>query len=155
MNTPSVFVAQDSSNIVLGSLAGLGAAFLGAAIWAAITVFTGYQIGWMAVGVGFLVGISVRQFGRGRTPLFAVTGAVLALAGCVIGNALAIIGFHANQNTEPFFGVLMQVDPAALTGVMVETADPMDLLFYAIAVYEGFKLSVLPAAQEASPSPTS
>jgi hypothetical protein len=143
-------IDASSNNLVLGALAGLAAALVGAAIWAAVTVATGYQIGWMAVGVGFLVGIAVRQFGRGSTPAYSIVGAVLALAGCVIGNALAIVGFYANENSEPYLAVLTQVDVAGLTSVMVENAGVMDLLFYAIAVYEGFKLSVVPG--EPAPS---
>jgi hypothetical protein len=139
-------ISEDSSNIVVGVLAGLAAALIGAGIWAAITVTSGYQIGWMAVGVGFLVGLAVRQFGRGSTPVFAIAGALLALGGCVIGNALALVGFYATQSGEPFLALLTQVDAAGLSNAMIETASPMDFLFYAIAVYEGFKLSVVPAA---------
>lgn len=138
-------VNADSNTLVAGALAGLGAALIGAAIWAVVTVTTGYQIGWMAVGVGFLVGMAVRQFGRGSTPAYGVVGAVLALAGCVIGNALALVGFYASENSEPFFSVLMQVDPPSLANAMIGTASAMDFLFYAIAVYEGFKLSVVSA----------
>jgi len=61
------------------------AAGIGAALWALITVATNYQIGFMALGVGFLVGHSVRAFGKGVDTGFGVLGAVLALAGCLAG----------------------------------------------------------------------
>ena len=54
-------------NLPLGVCGGLLAAVLGAAVWAGVTVATGYQIGWMAVGVGFVVGFTVRLLGKGVT----------------------------------------------------------------------------------------
>jgi len=45
--------ARDNQNLSLGVGGGIAAAVVGAIIWAIITVVTGYQIGWMAVGVGF------------------------------------------------------------------------------------------------------
>ena len=58
MSTESA--APAASNLPPGVVAGLGAAIVGAAIWAAITAATDYQIGFMAIGVGFLAGFAVR-----------------------------------------------------------------------------------------------
>ncbi len=57
--------------------------FIGASIWAAITYFSGYEIGWIAWGVGFVVGLAVRvaagnESGVGPGAVAAV-GAVAAL----------------------------------------------------------------------------
>lgn len=38
-----------------------------ALLWAAITVATGHQIGYMALTAGFIVGFAVRFAGRGMT----------------------------------------------------------------------------------------
>jgi hypothetical protein len=121
--------------------AGLVAAIAGAAIWAAITVATGYQIGFMAIGVGFLVGYAVRVAGKGRGQRFAIAGAVLALAGCVLGNLLTVVGAVAETENLPFFSVLSKLTPSASIELLKLSFQPMDLLFYAIAVYEGFKVS--------------
>ena len=71
---------RDNQNLVSGLVGGAGAALLGAVIWAAVTVMTGYQIGWMAVGVGFLAGYGVRKFGQGVDTIFGVVGAVIRSA---------------------------------------------------------------------------
>jgi hypothetical protein len=42
-------------NLSFGIVGGAVAAAVGATIWAIITAVTNYQIGWMAVGVGFLI----------------------------------------------------------------------------------------------------
>lgn len=128
-------------NLPLALAAGVVAALIGAVLWAVITVATGYQIGFMAVGVGFLVGFAVGKFGRGSTLPFQISGAVLALLGCVLGNFFTVIGFASNQSDMGVFQMLGQVDPSAVLSVMTEAAQPMDLLFYGIAVYQGFKFS--------------
>lgn len=128
-------------NLGAGLVAGLIAALAGAALWAVITVMTGYQIGWMAIGVGFLVGWAVRQFGQGVDVVFAVAGAILALLGCVAGNLLAGCGLIAQEAGVPFLEVLGRLDPNMAVQLLVELFSPMDLLFYGFAVYEGFQLS--------------
>jgi len=129
------------SNMPLAIVAGVVAALIGAALWAVITVTTGYQIGFMAIGVGFLVGLSVGRLGKGTTPAYGILGAALSLAGCVVGNVLAITGFIAQNESQPFFVVLSQLNIPAIPSILIETFSPIDLVFYAIAVYEGYKLS--------------
>ena len=63
---------EGNQNIQLAVIGGIIAAAVGAAIWAVVTVVTGYQIGWMAVGVGFIVGFAVRIFGKGISKSFGV-----------------------------------------------------------------------------------
>src|SRR5882672_10328355 len=71
-----------TENLPMGFMAGLIAAAVGAGLWALVTILTGYQIGWMAVGVGFLVGWAVRAGGKGTHTVFGMMGAMLALGGC-------------------------------------------------------------------------
>jgi hypothetical protein len=140
-------IASRDDNLVLGIIAGAVAAAVGAGLWAVITVTSGWQIGWMAVGVGLLVGLAIRKLGNGRTMVFGIAGAVLALAGCIAGNLLAVVGFISQAESAPFLATLGQVSPPIAMNLLIETASPMDALFYAIAVYEGFKLSTLPPAE--------
>jgi hypothetical protein len=139
---------RSQQNLVGGALAGLAASAVGAAAWAGITVATGYQIGWMAVGVGFLVGLAVRFVGKGIDSVFGVVGAVLALLGCAAGNLLTVCGLVAGQEGIAFADVIGRLDPATVRDLMVATFQPMDLLFYAIAVYEGYKLSFRQLSQQ-------
>jgi hypothetical protein len=132
---------RTEQNLVGGLVAGLGAALIGAGLWMAVTVTTGYQIGWMAVGIGVLVGLAVRYGGKGIDSSFGVVGAVLALFGCLLGNLLAMCQLIANFHEVPLMEVLGQLTPQGAVTILVETFTPIDLLFYGIAVYEGFKLS--------------
>ena len=134
---------EAQQSLPLAIVAGLLSALIGAAVWGAVTVGTGYQIGWMAVGVGFLVGIAVRKLGKGLTKPFGFIGAVCALLGCILGNLLSVCGFLSIEESSPFFpiltGVLMR--PMIAFEIMRATMSPMDFLFYAIAMYEGYKFS--------------
>ena len=132
---------RNEQNLAMGATAGAAAALIGAVLWAVITVVAGFQIGWMAVGVGFLVGIAIRTFGKGLDKTFGIAGAVLALLGCLLGNLLAVCGMIASQEGMGFFEVLSELEPAVVGELMTATFSPMDLLFYGIAVYEGYTLS--------------
>jgi hypothetical protein len=132
---------RSEQNLVLAVLAGGAAALLGACVWAAITFATSFQIGWMAVGVGFLVGYAVRTFGKGIDKSFAIVGAVWSLAGCAVGNLLSVIGVISKHQNIPFFDILEKLNPEIVANLMQATFSPMDLLFYGIAVYEGYRFS--------------
>jgi hypothetical protein len=133
-------------SLPLAIAAGLLAALVGAALWAVITVTTKFQIGFMAIGVGFLVAWAVRTFGRGHSEVFGVLGGGFALLGCVLGNLLSACGFLAAQSSEPLVPLIIRVitNPALAAQLVQATFNPMDLLFYAIAVYEGFKFGKRP-----------
>jgi len=87
---------KSQQNLPLGIGAGVAAATLGATIWAVVTVLSGYQVGWMAVGIGFLVGFSLR-FGKGVEKIFGISGAILALFGCILGNFLSLVGLISQK----------------------------------------------------------
>jgi len=139
---------RSEQNLVGGMLAGVAAALAGASVWAVITVATGYQIGWMALGVGLVVGMAVRYVGKGIDRSFAVAGAVLALGGCLLGNLFTVCHFVAESEKMGFFEVLSRLNPAIVFALLKATFTPMDLAFYAIAGYEGYKLSTRHIAQE-------
>jgi hypothetical protein len=57
-------------NLFKMALGGAVAGLVGAAIWAAIGYFTGLEIGWIAWGIGMLVGIGVRLVGSQEIATF-------------------------------------------------------------------------------------
>lgn len=127
---------------LLGGLAScVITAVLSAIIWALITVVTNYQIGYMAVGVGFLVGYSNRRFGKGIDQVFGIIGAIFALLGCVLGNLFSVLALVANQENLGYLEILLRLDLTAIPAILQETFNFMDIVFYAIAIYEGYKFS--------------
>lgn len=144
--TASGPIAAPEANFGLGLLAGLVAAVAGAIVWALITVTTKFQIGFMAIAVGFLVAWSVRTAGKGSSTAFGVLGAGCALFGCVLGNLLSVCGFVAAQRSMSVLNVVTKVleDPSLAGRLLQAGFREMDLVFYAIAMYEGYKLARRP-----------
>jgi hypothetical protein len=132
----------------MGLMAGLVAAAVGAGLWAVVTVVTGYQIGWMAVGVGFLVGIAVRAAGKGTTTAFGVLGAVLALGGCLVGNLLTGCIVLARELGVSLPALFARLTPEMTMELMTAMFSPIDLLFYALAIWQGYKFSIVGADRE-------
>jgi len=121
--------------IVAGCVAGL----IGAAVWAAVAVFTKHEIAWIAIGVGFLVGLAVRIAGRGFEVRYAAIGGLLALAALLAGKIFTICGYVAQEDGESFWDVLINFPFDKLPAIIRGSFHPMDLLFYALAVWMGWK----------------
>jgi hypothetical protein len=136
-------VMVENGNLPLGILAGVVAAIVGALIWMGVTVATGMHIGYVALGIGALVGVAVRWAGKGSTPVFGVVGAVMTLVGCILGQALAEIQLAANASSVGFFQVLSVVNAGELISGVVTSSSPITYFIYAIGIYEGYKLSIV------------
>ena len=132
---------RSEQNLSLALFAGIGAALIGASAWAMVTVVTSFQIGWMAMGVGFLAGWAVRRFGQGIDKTFGMIGAAMALIGCLAGNLLSTCVLLARELEVGLGQVLINLDPASTMELVVATFHPMDVLFYGIAVYAGYRFS--------------
>ncbi|MFM8913911.1 MAG: hypothetical protein ACKOE6_13510, partial [Flammeovirgaceae bacterium] len=102
----------------------------------------------MAVGVGFLVGYCVRFLGKGIEKVFGIVGGALALVGCLLGNFFSMVGFAAKSESMGVLNILTSIDYSLVPTIMMEAFSPMDLLFYGIAVYEGYKFSIRQITQE-------
>jgi hypothetical protein len=139
---------RDNQNLPAGILAGAAAALVGAGIWAFIVVLTEYQTGLVAIGVGFLVAYAVRLAGKGIDRIFGVVGAIFALLGCLVGNLLTACYLIAKTEGIPFLDVLAQMDFSRVVEIVVATFEPMDILFYALAVYFGYRYAFRPVTTE-------
>lgn len=76
--------AEPSFNPIKSVIGSAGLALVGAGIWAGITLVTNYQLGLIAIAVGFLAGLGATWGGRGQ-------------AAQVIGAAMAAVGYFAGQ----------------------------------------------------------
>jgi uncharacterized membrane protein len=132
---------RNNQNVGMGIFGGLGAALIGSVVWALMTSLTGYQIGFMAIGVGFLVGYAVRRLGQGVDPVFGFIGAGLALIGCVVGNLLTTCVIASMEEGVPMMQVLGSLNLDVAIEIMKYTFSPIDLIFYGLALYYGYKFS--------------
>lgn len=122
-------------------ISGISAGILGALLWGIVTIATGYQIGYMAIAIGAGVGMAIRYYGKGVDPIFGITGGIIAVFSCLVGNFLSIVGYFAKTEGLNYIDTLLQFDYSLIIPVMTSTFSPMDLFFYAIAGYEGYKFA--------------
>lgn len=124
------------NNLVLGLVAALGAALVVGAVYGVIIGGTKHEIGWAAVGVGFVVGLVAGKAG-GRNPALPVLSAVLALGsvylGQLVGEAMLIADYVHAGFSEVFFHHLDVVQEA-----WKKDADPLTFVFFAIAAFAAF-----------------
>jgi hypothetical protein len=141
---PAIEQLDDQPNLLMGFIGGVIAMLVSAIIWGTITYFTEYQIGWMAIGVGYLVGVAIKFFGRGKTMTFGILGAALALVGCVLGNFMFYSGMIAHEESTSFLNVFFffLFSPVATIELFTLAFDFMDILFYALAAYAGFSTAM-------------
>jgi hypothetical protein len=132
---------RSEQNMFSGFLGGLFGATIGAVGWALITVATNMEFGLVAIAIGFLAGYGVRLLGKGMETKFGIMGAALAFLGCLAGKVLTIAILVSREPEGPSFLLAltaMITNPAAVFEIMQQTFHPMDLLFYGIALYEGY-----------------
>lgn len=124
----------DEQSFVNGLAAAVTATIAGALGWGAISVATGYMIGWVAIGLGVLVGYGMQVFGKGLTAKYSAASALLAVIGCLSGNLAAAVMFEIKNygaSVEEIFAGLTIDDIIAF---YTETLEIMDLVFWALAL---------------------
>lgn len=139
---------KQKQNLPIAIVSGMGAAIIGAILWAIISVSTGFQIGYMAIGVGYIVGFTIKKTGHGITQIYGILGALLSILGCLLGNFLTIIGFAANAENLGYVETLWSADYGLVFQLMLENSSPIDLLFYGFAIFEGYKFSIVKVTDE-------
>ena len=137
----SIEQARAQQNFPLAVIAGIAAALIGAALWAAVTVTTEYKLGLMALAVGYMAGQAIRLAGHGMDPKFGYLGAACGFLGCAAGDMMSNVVFFAHAKSLSFAQTLNVLTPDLLMALAKAAFDPMDLLFLAIGVYEGYKFA--------------
>ena len=139
----TVTAGYSTARLPLAAVAGLIAALVGAVLWAVLVATTHYKIGYAAVGVGYLVGLTIRGVGKGRNPAFGYVGAVLALLGCVVGDVLSDCAAIAEQAGQPVLTVLGHLTPTLAVELLKGGFSPLDALFYFIALMAGYRNAII------------
>jgi len=146
-NIEQAFQAEtEGANPAGGLLFGLGAAIVSSLVWYGVVVLTKYELGILAVGVGWLVGQAVMLgAGRKRSTLLQVMSVAITVAAMVSSEYLIVRYFVAQALAERGVTDLALLLPLNLVVEMIIEgikASPLTLLFWAIAVWQAF---VIPA----------
>jgi hypothetical protein len=136
-------------HLVGGILAGSIAAVVASAVWYGVVVVTNYQVGIVAIAVGFIVGQAV-ALGAGRRGHIVLVAASVLLTLFALATSEYLIVVHfveqamvADGAAVTFVGLAAQ-PPDFILEVIVESikSDPLTLVFWAIALFQAF---VIPA----------
>jgi hypothetical protein len=131
----------------LGALLfGVGAAIVSTLVWYGIVALTRYQLGIIAVGVGWLVGMGIR-LGSGQkrgVPLQIISVAITLIA--MTTSEYLVARHFAVQAlaTEGYTDIPLFLPIGVMLKLVVESIkeDPVTLLFWGIAAWEAF---IIPA----------
>ncbi|MFF7071309.1 hypothetical protein [Streptomyces pseudovenezuelae] len=124
------------NNVGVGLLAAFVAALAAGCVYGAIIGLTKHQIGWAAVGVGFLVGLAAGRLG-GRNPVLPVASAVLSLGSVYIGQLVGEAMVGAKETPLSFSELFFQHFDVVQEAWKAD-ADPLTFVFFAIAAYVAF-----------------
>ena len=145
---PVASVSEDTESgprMGLAVAAGIAAAIVGAILWAVFVYVTNMELGLVAIAVGALVGISVREAGRSSHNSFGIIGAVCAAFGWALGTVMCDVAILAKQAGAPFSDVISRIGASGTVTLAIGSSDAIDLLFLAIAVWEGYKFAKRPS----------
>ncbi len=131
-----------SPHLLLSILGGLAAAVVGALVWAAIAIITNLEVGYVAVGLAFLVSLAVRYLGNGGTVIYGFIGALCSLFGILLGKVFILLWFVSKDKEVSLMTVVTHVDWGALLSAIMSNLGPIDYFFAAFALYLGFKYSI-------------
>ena len=127
------------------ALAGLIAAIVGGVVWGLIVRWSQYEIGFVAWGIGFLVGTAVVMGARGMRGMpYQVVAVVLALVGIVLGKYLSFVWIN---ELEILSGESWDFFMEARSDVW----SLFDLLWVGLAVFTAFRLPAPEAAEPPAP----
>ncbi|MEV6191774.1 hypothetical protein AB0M19_05165 [Streptomyces sp. NPDC051920] len=134
---PPAPAAPARSNFPLGLVASIGAGVVSAILYGLVIGLTKHEIGYAAVGVGFLVGIAAGRVG-GRSQTLPVVSVIVSVAavylGQLIGEAMIIAKEYGVGFNEVFFDHFSVAQEA-----WKADADPLTFVFFAVAAYVAFQ----------------
>lgn len=128
-------------NLYLALFCGIAAAAAGAIGWGLVTSILGQQVGFVAVGIGCLVGYAIRSSGKSIEKAFGLLGILLTIVACLGGNFLSAVNLLAVQQGVGYLEMLQLFDYSMTFNLLESAFTPTDLIFYSIAIYQGYAFS--------------
>ncbi|MFM9594880.1 hypothetical protein ACKI1J_30025 [Streptomyces scabiei] len=128
--------ASFGGSLVMGLVAAVVTALVTAGVYGAIVGATEYEIGYAAVGVGFLIGFVAGRIG-GAGPVLPVVSALLSVGAVYLGQLIGIAMIGADELDVSATSLFVDHFDV-LTDGWSETADPMTFLFLGIGAFAAF-----------------
>jgi hypothetical protein len=146
----AAWAARRATLVDLGraTLFGLGAAILGAAVWAGIRMATGYELSLVALGIAWLVGRAVVLGGGQGLPQQLLAVALTYLA--VVGNYFPVV-LGGLEGTDPLSVLLAVVFTLGLPVIFAMEADVLWFIIVGIGLYSAFQYPKRPKIEITGP----
>ncbi|WP_420035156.1 hypothetical protein ACN2WE_24740 [Streptomyces sp. cg28] len=133
---PAPQAPAGGGNPALGIVAGVVVALILAWAYGAIMKATDHEIGYAAIGVGFVVGLVVGKVG-GRNPVLPVLAAVVSVAAVYLGQITGVAMYLGDMANISFFTALTD-HFGDINSAWKEAADFKEYLFMAIGAFAAF-----------------
>lgn len=133
---PYAPAASFGGNFVMGLVVAVVTALVTAGVYGAIVGATEYEIGYAAIGVGFLIGFAAGRIG-GASPVLPVVSALLSVGAVYLGQLIGIAMIGADELGVSVTSLFVDHFDV-LTDGWSETADPMTFLFLGIGAFAAF-----------------
>jgi hypothetical protein len=129
-------------NMLLGILAGIGAAIVANALWIGL-IQLGQKIDFLVLAVGFGIAYAVRYFGKGVEPKFGYAAAAIAFVSIIITYFLIGCILFAKGKNLAFFSVFTYMNLTTALYLLRGIMKTLDVLFWfgavGVAYYFAFK----------------
>jgi hypothetical protein len=131
-------------NIAGAVLFGLGASIISIFVWSLLTLLTNYQLGIIAVGVGWIIARAVvLGAGNKRGKILQVMSIGLTLITMAISQDL-VRHYYVDLvvSAQGINGIPLLLPLPDMFSIVVDSLaeDPVTVLFWAIAIFEAFKI---------------
>jgi hypothetical protein len=148
-------LTEPSASLVPAVAAGLVAAIVGGAVWGLIVKITGYEVGIIAWGIGFVAGTAVVFATRGaKGPELQAIAVASALVGILIGKYLSF-GFDVQDEADTL-GFSIGLFSSEMFRIFRENLSDVfglfDLLWVGLAVVTAWRVPQIVAAEPAAPT---
>jgi len=134
---------QKNTAFTRALLFGIGAAAVGLAGYAAFTIATSFYIGYVALGVGYIVARAMKfgSGGRGGRPFQIVAVILTYLAIALAEIPIALWEVRAHLPSGRMLAVAIRLLPIGLTSPIREMRDPIHGLINLVILYVGLQIA--------------
>lgn len=126
------------ASLARGVAAAIGVALAGGAVWAIVGRLTGWQIGYLAIGLGYAVGVTMGKVGRSTDSSGAVAAAAVAFGGSLVGHLAWVYTGAAAElhvSTMDIVAAKGPIDVLTDTGI----TEPFSWVFFLLAAAAGYR----------------
>ena len=134
---------QNNTAFTRALLFDVGAAIIGLAGYAAFTIATSFYIGYVALGVGYIVARAMKfgSGGRGGRPFQIVAVILTYLAIALAEIPIALWEVRAHLPSGRMLAVAIRLLPIGLTSPIREMRDPIHGLINLVILYVGLQIA--------------